>query len=529
MKYTFAPLLQFPRLDRKSATFLLTSLLCLTSCVTEEGEEPYPPPGHHQHNVFASSDSWYINEWWSANAVHDEGPEIAQHSTAVWMEQLRDIEEIAPGEIDADHPANWGVGPDEGFGLREHLMAAQQQNNALIQLVLSNLPGRNCAAAISYGELPASEMGMRLYQTHYIDRIVKVLSDFPDVPVAAIIEPKSLLQLATTHKHGGCLEVSNRYSHGYVNGVRYAINQLSTLENVHIYVDAGSSNQFGWDDDLAIATQFMHGVMVGFEEVQSELTRRVGKITGTDPDSVTTALWFMEPPVTPAGGTHPPGYERIDGFITNVAEYVPLEEPYLGHPRNGLNDMPLMSAEFYDWNPRFDEWTYSADWLEAMRELGVRTDGLGMLIDTSRNGWGQATRSDTPPTQDPSLVDQRRLDRRIHRNNWCNQPAGIGRRPQAGPDNKNWIDAYVWIKPPGESDGPAEDKAGGNEANYQHNPMCVPEQLVLYPSVTSDELIEVGTGALPGGPYISRWHKIGFKTLIDHAWPPLCEGVNDDC
>ena len=51
-----------------------------------------------------------------------------------------------------------------------------------------------------------------------------------------------------------------------------------------------------------------------------------------------------------------------------------------------------------------------------------------------------------------TYVNGGRIDRRIHAGNWCNQSgAGIGTRPTAAP--ANGIDAYVWIKPPGESDG----------------------------------------------------------------------------
>jgi hypothetical protein len=52
-------------------------------------------------------------------------------------------------------------------------------------------------------------------------------------------------------------------------------------------------------------------------------------------------------------------------------------------------------------------------------------------------------------------MDESRTDRRIQLGNWCNQSgAGLGERPQASPQAN--IDAYGWIKPPGESDGSSE-------------------------------------------------------------------------
>jgi cellulose 1,4-beta-cellobiosidase len=77
------------------------------------------------------------------------------------------------------------------------------------------------------------------------------------------------------------------------------------------------------------------------------------------------------------------------------------------------------------------------------------------LVDTSRNGWGGTNRPIARSTSSvlDTFVDQSRIDRRAHRGNWCNQPGGVGERPQVAP--LAGIDAYVWVKPPGESDGAA--------------------------------------------------------------------------
>ena len=57
--------------------------------------------------------------------------------------------------------------------------------------------------------------------------------------------------------------------------------------------------------------------------------------------------------------------------------------------------------------------------------------GKGFVIDTSRDGKAYIRASTA---------------------NWCNiKGAGLGERPQAAP--APLVDAYLWIKPPGESDG----------------------------------------------------------------------------
>ncbi len=49
--------------------------------------------------------------------------------------------------------------------------------------------------------------------------------------------------------------------------------------------------------------------------------------------------------------------------------------------------------------------------------------GIGMLIDTARNGWGGIARPTGagPTTNVDTYVNGGRIDRRIHAGNWCNQ------------------------------------------------------------------------------------------------------------
>src|SRR5690606_7477556 len=61
------------------------------------------------------------------------------------------------------------------------------------------------------------------------------------------------------------------------------------------------------------------------------------------------------------------------------------------------------------------------------------------VIDTGRNGQGPWTPPADAPEGDPQT--------------WCNAPgAGLGLRPTLQ-TRKELVDAYLWIKVPGESDG----------------------------------------------------------------------------
>ena len=80
--------------------------------------------------------------------------------------------------------------------------------------------------------------------------------------------------------------------------------------------------------------------------------------------------------------------------------------------------------------------------------------------------------------------------------NWCNvKGAGLGERPRVSP--APLIDAYVWLKPPGESDGTADQKAA------RFDPNC-----------GSDD-------ATPGAPEAGKMFEPYLIELVKNATPPL--------
>lgn len=115
------------------------------------------------------------------------------------------------------------------------------------------------------------------------------------------------------------------------------------------------------------------------------------------------------------------GPDRIRGFATNTSNYNALDGDW------GLKLEPS--------TPTPSEYAYVKALAESMAEQGI--ENKGYLIDTARNGVAEA---------------------RTKWGNWCNiAKAGIGERPKAAP--RPLLDAYFWVKPPGESDGVADPSA----------------------------------------------------------------------
>ncbi|MGD9249405.1 MAG: glycoside hydrolase family 6 protein, partial [Desulfobacteraceae bacterium] len=427
----------------------------------------------HVDNPFVDADG-YINPDYTAkvlaeaqsqgDALGNAMAKVADYSTAVWMDRIAAIE-----------------GTDEVMGLRAHLDQALQQQNGdtplTIMVVIYDLPNRDCAAAASNGELLIAEDGLNLYKTQYIDPIAGILSDpaYSSLRIVAVVEPDSLPNLVTNLDVAACAEANS--TGAYEEGIRYAIDQLHPIENVYIYLDIAHSGWLGWDSNFSPAVQLYTGMLQGTAD----------------------------------------GVNSIDGFITNTANYTPVEEVYLPDADLYVGGQPVKSSDFFEWNPYFDE----ADFATALRTAFVNAglpDTIGMLIDTSRNGWGGSQRPDavSDATDLNTYVDESRVDRRPHRGGWCNQQgAGIGARPQAAP--ASGIDAYVWVKPPGESDGVSS--AGivdPDDPNKTFDVMCDPDAQSTYNANYS-------TNAMSDAPHAGRWFAEQFQMLVENAYPPLVD------
>src|SRR5690606_20621274 len=138
------------------------------------------------------------------------------------------------------------------------------------------------------------------------------------------------------------------------------------------------------------------------------------------------------------------------------------------------------NALFGDWgrelepsNPSLNELAYVQMFAQTLAEEGM--PGKTFLIDTSRNG---------------------QVNTRTRWGNWCNiKGAGLGPRPSVSPVEH--VDAYFWVKPPGDSDGTADQGA----ARFDEN--CA------------------SPDATAGAPEAGQWFHSYFVKLVQGANPPL--------
>ncbi|KAI0076458.1 cellobiohydrolaseII [Panus rudis PR-1116 ss-1] len=119
----------------------------------------------------------------------------------------------------------------------------------LVQIVVYDLPDRDCAAKASNGEFSIADGGQQKY-FDYIDQLVAQIKKYPDVRVVAVIEPDSIANLVTNLNVQKCANAQTTY----LACVNYALKQLSSV-GVYQYLDAGHAGWLGWPANLTPAAQ----------------------------------------------------------------------------------------------------------------------------------------------------------------------------------------------------------------------------------------------------------------------------------
>jgi cellulose 1,4-beta-cellobiosidase len=455
-----------------AATFTVSAPGCtsvtVTGTETAAGSTTTPS---HVTNPFTGS-TWYVNPNYTTEvATSAAGASgtlaaqmtlVGQQSTGVWLDHIGAI--------------YGGTANSNRMSLQQQLATAVSDESGstpiIVPLVIYDLPNRDCAALASNGELTVANNGLQYYEQDYINPIAQILTGYEhtNIRVVAIIEPDSLPNLVTNLSDANCAQANS--SGAYVSGVQYALNKLHAIPNVYNYIDIAHSAWLGWSSNMGPAVSLIHSVAAG-----------------------TTA-----------------GVSSVDGFISDTANTTPINEPYMTATQS-VGGQPVDSANFYQFNPYIDELSYDEAMYTNFVNAGFPAT-IGMLIDTSRNGWGGPNRPTAASTSTDlnTFVNATKVDRRPFRGDWCNQNgAGLGPFPQANPNSSfTHLYAYVWIKPPGESDGDYPT------ATHTHgDPHCDPNS-----TNTDGNGNTYPTNAIPGYDIpAGQWFPAQFTQLVQNANP----------
>ncbi|MEJ3744249.1 glycoside hydrolase family 6 protein [Actinomycetes bacterium KLBMP 9797] len=369
---------------------------------------------------------------------------------------------------------NGGTPAEARAKARETMRAAARQH-AVPVLVVYNIPFRDCAQYSAGGALNTAD---------YLAWVDAFASGIGRGRAVVLVEPDGLGIIPFYTNIGGheewCqpVDAAGNPQPGASPAERYAalngaVDRLGRLPNVRTYLDATHSGWLGTPD----------------------ATERLVKA----------------------------GVERADGFFLNVSNYQPTPHlqklgtwissclAFVKNPEDGgwrLGNYRVCASQ---WEPAtiddFSTWVLSDQWYAD--NMGSAVPTTRFVVDTSRSGQGANDMSaygKAPYNQPESVVTS------LRNGNWCNPPGrGVGPRPTAN-TGVPLLDAYVWAKIPGESDGSCDIAGGARAWDFgAYNPWNVPADA----QSTFDPLW--GRVDPPAG----QWFRAQALELAKLANPPL--------
>jgi endoglucanase len=286
-------------------------------------------------------------------------------------------------------------------------------------LVLYNIPGRDCGSYSAGGAQNTSD-----YEA-WIDAAAGAIGN---QKVVIVLEPDALADLPSDCGYDPTkVNISQATADRYTQ-ISYAVTKLEAGSQTLVYVDAGNSH---WQAVPVMAARLAQA-----------------------------------------------GVQQAQGFFTNVSNYnlnnyeakydtwVSECLAFANNPDDGgwrLGHYSYCASQYYSpFGPvdpnNIATWGYTDQWFQ--QNLGTAQPTTHFVIDTSRNGQGplNANIYAAAPYNQPASVVQT-----LSNGSWCNPPArGLGTHPTAT-TGVALLDAYLWVKTPGQSDGMC-DAAGGVRA-----------------------------------------------------------------
>jgi endoglucanase len=286
-------------------------------------------------------------------------------------------------------------------------------------LVLYNIPGRDCGSYSAGGAQNTAD-----YEA-WIDAIAAAIGSHK---VVIILEPDALADLPSDCGYDPTLVNIPQATADRYTQITYALTTLNAGAQTLVYLDAGNSH---WQA-VPIMTQRL--VTAGIQQAQGFFTN-VSNYNLNNYES-TYDTWISD---CLAFGMDPEqGGWRLGNYSYCASQYY----------------SPLGAVD----PDNIATWIYTTEWYQ--QNMGAAVPATHFVVDTSRNGQGPLDASiyTNPPYNQPASVVTT-----LTSGSWCNPPArGLGTHPTAS-TGVSLLDAYLWVKTPGQSDGTC-DAAGGVRA-----------------------------------------------------------------
>jgi endoglucanase len=287
-------------------------------------------------------------------------------------------------------------------------MAEAAIERAVPVLVAYDIPGRDCAQFSAGGALN---------QADYQAWINSFAAGVGNGRAVVILEPDALGNLPSDC--GGPTA-----SYPFTNDERYAeiqnaVTALEAQPGVSVYLDGTHS---AWQSVGTITQRLLTAGVQGAQGFYLNVSNYQA-----DPQLLDYGTWISD----------------------CIAMVTDSSNPFFGNPGG-------CASQYFPANPSdFSTWGLTTAFYT--QNMGSAVATTHFVIDTSRNGDGPNTMQafGAAPFNQPSSVIAA-----LASGNWCNPPgSGLGLRPN---DNTGvpLLDAYLWVKTPGQSDGQCDLASG---------------------------------------------------------------------
>lgn len=470
--------------------------------------------------------------------LQDAGLIAAMESvpSAVWLDGETAAQAAEPGNL------GWRQADTDVARQVRRTLAAARMQRAVPIFVAYNIPGRDCSQ-YSAGGAPNDAA----YDA-WIDAIGRALGNAKAV---VLEEPDALANLPGYCGSAYAAKFPDITNTTRVDAIRYAVSTLEKDPNISLYLDGGNSdwqNVGGMAETLTAAdVQQSQGFFLNVSNYQydtnsdyygtwvSECIAYATVNEAQTPADALAAVATFSGTSTPTGAFAPPAYPATTPPGGCASQYwnggapgtdiASIAGPYTGVALSPYGVWSETSTTA-DLNTSGIDESYAS-------ALGGTTPATHFIVDTSRNGLGpdsMRSYAAAPYDQPASVVAS------LASGNWCNPPsAGLGLKPTADPGvnlssldsylpgSPPLLDAYLWVKTPGQSDGQCD--AAGGVRDWSDAADTPP--ITGWPSTSSatfqtfDPLWSLRTGSVFTDPAAGAWFPQQALSLAENASPAL--------
>jgi len=312
--------------------------------------------------------------------------------------------------------------PSEVSAAATKVLQEANAEQAVPTLVLYNIPGRDFGSYSAGGA-----QNTQAYEA-WIDAIAAAIGN---QKVIIVLEPDALANLPSDCGYDPTkVDIPQATADRYTQ-INYAVTRLEENPGTLVYLDAGNSD---WHSVGDMSVRLIKG-----------------------------------------------GLQQVQGFFSNVSNYrnnsyeakfdtwISACVAFANNASDGgwrLGHYDYCASQYYSPLGTVDPnniatWVYSDRWYA--QNLGSAAPTTHFIVDTSRNGQGpfNASPAANAPFNQPASVVQT-----LNSGSWCNPPArGLGLHPTAN-TGVPLLDAYLWVKTPGQSDGSCDAQGGARAWSY---------------------------------------------------------------